>query len=528
MGTMFDFVIVGAGSAGCVLANRLSADPKRKVALLEAGGAHHRSFNVRAPGAWPELWRTKLDWGLSTEPQPHSDNRRHYWPRGKTLGGTSCLNAMVYMRGHRDNYDEWRDLGNPGWGYSDVLPLFKKSEDNVRGASEYHGAGGPLLVSDHDAAPVCGAFAEATAEACKVSLTDDFNGAEQAGAGLFQHTVRDGLRASTAVCFLDPVRGRDNLTILTETHALGLVIDGERVTGVRCKMRGSEQVIKGREVILAAGAIGSPHLLLLSGIGPLAELRAAGVDAKHELAGVGKHLEDHLFVPVMYEVNPKYALRLAAYKLGWWALQYLVGRAGPMARPLPPAGAFVKSRADAPRPDIQFHMTPFGWYRPNSDEPRPRAYGCFASIAPGLIYPRSQGDIRLRSADPFAAPIIDPQYLRDDGDLEHLATGVKLTREIAATSPLKEMVGAEVFPGPSADTDDALRAHVRASCNTIFHPTGTCKMGSDPMAVVDAQLRVHGLSGLRIADASIMPRIIGGNTNAPTIMIAERAAELLG
>jgi choline dehydrogenase len=528
MGVMFDFVVVGAGSAGCVLANRLSADPKRTVALIEAGGPHHKTFNVRAPAAWSELWRSKLDWNLSTEPQTHSANRRHYWPRGKLLGGTSCLNAMVYIRGHRDNYDAWRDAGNPGWGYSDVLPLFKKSEDNGRGASEFHGAGGPLHVDDHPVVPVCNAFAEAVAARCKVPVTDDFNGADQAGAGIYQHTARKGLRASTAVCFLDPVRNRDNLTVLTDAHATSLVIDGDRVTGVRVRVRGSEQVIEGREIIIASGAIGSPQLLLLSGIGPTTELRDVGVDCKHELGGVGKHLQDHLLVPMMYDVTGDHAVTMAKHKLLWWALKHLVTRGGPMALPVPPAGAFVKSTADAPRPDIQFHMSPWGWpFRPNSDEPRERTFGRHASMAPGLIYPRSSGEIRLRSADPFAAPIIDPKYFSDARDLEHLVAGVKLTREIAATSPLKEMLGAEVFPGPAVQSDDDLRDLVRQSSQTIFHPSGTCKMGVDEMAVVDHELRVHGLRGVRVADASIMPQIIGGNTNAPTIMIAEKCAELL-
>ena len=524
---MFDFVVVGAGSAGCVLANRLSADGKRKVALLEAGGAQHRSFNVRAPGAWPELWRTPLDWGLSTEPQAHCDGRRHYWPRGKLLGGTSCFNAMVYMRGHRDNYDEWAALGNAGWSYRDVLPYFKKSEDNARGASEFHGAGGPLQVSDLGAEQaVVHAFVEATAARCKVAVTDDFNGAEQEGAGLFQHTVRGGLRASTAVCFLDPVRDRANLTVITGALATTLVLDGDRVTGVRYRQGGSEHVIEAREVIVAGGAIGSPHLLLRSGIGPGDELRAAGVEPRHELPGVGKHLQDHLLVPVLYEALPAAALKMARHKLPWWALRHVFAKSGPLAAAAPPAGAFVRSRPEEPRPDIQFHMSPWGWPRPNTDENRDKPWGRFAGLAPGLIYPRSHGEIRLRSADPTAAPVIDPRYFHDPADLEHLVAGVKLAREIAATGPMTTMLGAAIGPGPGCVSDDDLRAYVRLTCNTIFHPAGTCKMGSDPLAVVDAELRVRGVRGLRVADASIMPRIIGGNTNAPTIMIAEKCADL--
>jgi choline dehydrogenase len=523
----WDFVIVGAGSAGCVLANRLSADGKRKVCLLEAGGPHHRTFKVRTPAAWPQLWRTPLDWNLSTEPQAHSDNRKHYWPRGKLLGGTSCLNAMIYIRGHRDNYDEWRALGNPGWGYSDVLPYFKKSEDNARGASEYHGAGGPLHVSDHPRpAKFCTALAESIAAACHTKVTDDFNGADPEGAGIYQHTVRRGQRWSTAVAFLDPARTRSNLTVITDAHALSLVRNGDRVTGVRCMIGGSEQTISGTEIIVCGGAIGSPQLLLHSGIGPAGELRAVGVDPTHELPGVGKHLEDHLLVFMIYEATAAGALAMTKNKMAWWALRYLMGAGGPLAAAPTEAGGFVKSRPDAPRPDIQFHAAPWGFQIPNTDVRRRDPLGRFCGIAPGLIYPKSSGEIRLRSNNPMDAPAIDPRYFSDPADLEHLVAGVKLSREIMASGPVKDLLGAETFPGPGVKTDDDIRALVRGSANTIFHPTGTCKMGTDAMAVVDPELRVRGLQGLRVADASIMPRIIGGNTNAPTIMIAEKCADL--
>ncbi len=499
---MFDFVVVGAGSAGCVLAARLS-EGGRRVCLIEAGGPHHRAFKVRAPGMYYTLWKTPLDWGLATEPQAHCDGRRHYWPRGKLLGGTSCLNASVYIRGNRANYDAWGE----GWRYDQVLPLFKRSEDNARGASEYHGAGGPLAVDDHEVPAIGTAFVEATAARCGVPVNADFNGAEQEGAGAYQLTVRKGHRASTATAFLDPVRARANLEVITGAVVTSLVVDGDRVTGVRV----GEQVIEGREVIVAAGAIGSPQLLLRSGIGPADELREAGIDPRHELPLVGKHLEDHLLAAVVHEAPSTTKLSIPA--LLWWTLQHRAGGRGVLGQAPVPVGAFVRSRPEAAVPDVQFHFSPFGLNVPTDDGVKPK-FGRFVSLLPGLIYPRSHGEVTLRG--------IDPKYFADPADLEHLVAGVKLAREIAATAPLAGLLGPEVFPGPGVRTDDELRANIRATCNTIFHPAGTCGIGR----VVEVDLRVRGLRGLRIADASVMPRIIGGNTNAPTIMIAEKCAEL--
>ena len=494
--------------------------------MLEAGGAAHRTFKVRAPGLYNTLWRTPIDWAFSTEPQAHCDDRRHFWPRGKTLGGTSCLNAMVYIRGHRDNYDEWQTLGATGWSYGDVLPYFLRSEANVRGASEYHGADGPLSVSDvRTLTAASKAFVEATAACCKVRIADDFNGADQEGAGHYQVTVRRGHRASTAVAFLDPIRDRKNLTVITGALATSLVVDGDRVTGVRYRANGKDEVIEAREVILAGGAIGSPHLLLLSGIGPADELRAVGVEPRHELPGVGKHLEDHLLAVVVHDTTPAATRTLSMPRMLMWSAQHVTASRGPLSEGPVDSGAFVRSSASAPRPDIQFHFAPWGSKVP-TDTAQPPPFGRSVSILPGLIYPRSHGELRLRSADPTAPPAIDPRYFHDAADLEHLVAGVKLAREIAATAPLAGLLGKETYPGAACASDDELRASIRATCNTIFHPTGTCKMGADPMAVVDPTLRVRGLRGLSVADASVMPRIIGGNTNAPTIMIAERAAEL--
>ena len=526
---MHDYIVVGAGSAGCVVARRLSDDPKCRVLLLEAGPPKHRSLLVRAPALYTTLWRSKLDWEFHTEPQAHVDGRRMYWPRGKVLGGTSCLNSMVYIRGHRDNYDEWRDLGNPGWGFSDVLPYFKRSEDNARGASESHGAGGLLRVSDQEGVnAVSDAFVEATAKHCGVRVTDDFNGPDQEGAGRYQVTTRSRQRGSTAAEFLDPVRGRQNLDIVTGALVAGIVVEEGRARGVRCVVRGQEETMRAaKEVIVCGGAVGSPHLLLLSGIGPADELRAAGVAAVHDLPGVGKNLQDHLLSLVVYETASHAVLEVTWPRLLAFAIRYAATGTGPLGTAPVEAGAFLRSSPSAPRPDIQYHFVPFGAALPNSDEKRSLPVGRQFGIFPGLIYPRSKGEIRLASADPRRPPAIDPNYFADPADLDHLVRGVRQSREIAATSPLSNYVLREIHPGPQCMTDDALRKAIRGHVNTIFHPVGTCRMGTDGMAVVDPQLRVRGIEGLRVADASIMPRIIGGNTNAPVIMIAEKAADLI-
>jgi choline dehydrogenase len=525
---MYDYVVVGAGSAGCVLARRLSDDPAVKVALIEAGPAKHRSLKVRAPSLYQLLWRTPLDWNIVTEPQPHVANRKMYWPRGKVVGGTSCLNAMVYIRGHRANYDAWARLGNPGWSYADVLPYFKRSEDNARGASEYHGAGGPLAVSDQEVSPLTEAFCAATAATCGVRVTDDFNAAEQEGAGRYQLTTRGGVRASTAAAFLDPIQGRANLAIVPGALVTRIVVEGGRARGITLRdARGERTITAEREVILCAGAIHSPHLLMVSGIGPADALRAVGVAVVHDLPGVGQNLQDHLLAGVMWKVESSHALALSTARILGWMLRYQLTGGGPFATGPVQAGAFVKSSPAEPVPDIQFHVTPWGPPQPNTDEHRAPERGRRFTILPGLIYPRSVGELRLRSADPAAAPAVDPRYFTDPADLEHLVRGMVLTREIGRTAPLAGMLGAELRPGPDVTTTAALADYIRQTVNTIFHPVGTCKMGVDDLAVVDPELRVRGLAGLRVADAAIMPRIVGGNTNAPVIMIAEKAADLI-
>jgi choline dehydrogenase len=525
---MYDYVIVGAGSAGCVLASRLSENPSCRVLLVEAGGPKHQSLKVRAPGLYSLLWRTELDWEFYTTPQEHVDGRRMYWPRGKLLGGTSCLNAVVYIRGHRDNYDAWQNQGNAGWGYSDVLPYFKRSEDNARGSSEFHGAGGALRVSDQRPSPVSEAFVEAIAKHCGIPVTGDFNGKEQEGAGLYQVTANSGRRASTASAFLDPVRWRKNLEVLTGALATKIVVDRGRARGVTCLVGGRERTVSAsEEVILCGGAIGSPHLLLLSGIGPGDELRAAGVASVHDLPGVGKNLQDHLLFPVVFAAASPTVRPVSIPRMAAWALQYAATGGGPLGNGPVEAGAFSRSNPNAPRPDVQYLFVPYGVGLPNSDEKRPPPVGRQVSVVPCLIYPRSRGEIRLQGNDPTRPPAIDPKYFAEPADLDHLVHGVRQSRAIAATEPLARFGLREKYPGPECTSDEVIAAKVRTTVNTIFHPVGTCKMGNDPMSVVDPQLRVHGIEGLRVVDASIMPDIIGGNTNAPTIMIAEKAADLI-
>jgi choline dehydrogenase len=521
---MYDYVVVGAGSAGCVIARRLSDDPNVRVALVEAGPARHRSLKVRAPALYQLLWRTPLDWNIVTEPQRNVADRAMYWPRGKVVGGTSCLNAMVYIRGHRTNYDDWAALGNPGWSYADVLPYFKRSEDNARGASQYHGAGGPLAVSDQAVSAITEAFVAATAETCGVAVNPDFNGEDQEGAGLYQITARGGVRASTAAAFLDPVKRRENLTIIPDALVVKIQIEGGRARGV---VLGDRTITADREVIVCGGAIGSPHLLMRSGVGPADTLRTAGVAVVHDLPGVGQNLQDHLLTGVTWSITSAHARSPSVGGLLRWMLRYAVRPGGPLANAPVQAGAFVKSSPGARVPDIQFHVTPWATPSPNTDVVRPLEKGRRYTILPGLIYPKSVGEIRLRSADPAAAPVVDPRYFAERADLDHLVHGMKLTREIARAAPLASMLGVELRPGPDVTSDAALADFVRQTVNTIFHPVGTCKMGVDAAAVVDPQLRVRGVDGLRVADASIMPTIVGGNTNAPVIMIAEKAADLI-
>jgi choline dehydrogenase len=523
----YDYVVVGAGSAGCVLAARLTEDANVRVLLLEAGGSD-ASMRVRTPGLVGLLWRTKFDWTFFTTPQQHIDGRRMHWPRGKVLGGTSSINYMVYMRGHRDNYDGWRAAGNEGWGYDDVLPYFKRSEDNVRGADAFHGAGGPLHVSDVDCNAMSDRLCDAARDALGVPANRDFNGATQEGVGRFQATIKGGVRWSTAMAFLAPARSRENLAVETDALVLGVDVEKGRATGVRWSRGGQKHVAKAkREVVLAAGAIGSPHLLLLSGIGPADELRKAGVSVVADVPGVGKNLQDHLIAGVACRDKGGVTNDISPLPMLGWLARYAFTKRGPLASNVAESGGFVKSRPDAPHPDLQLHFLPVGTSQVSFDEGTFQPKGHAFTVLPVLLYPKSRGEIRLASSNPAKAPAIDPRYFSDDDDMKLMLEGQRIAQRIVRSKVLDDCRGDALVQATMSDDEEVLRGAIRAGTSTLFHPVGTCKMGSDAAAVVDASLRVRGVEGLRVVDASIMPTIVGGNTNAPTIMIAEKGADLV-
>ena len=523
MSTNYDYVIVGAGSAGCTLAARLSEDPSVRVLLLEAGGKDS-SLKIKIPAAFPQQFHTKLDWDFATEPEPHVDGRSLFVPRGKALGGSSSMNAMLYVRGRPLDYDSWAAQGAPGWSYADVLPYFIKAEDNVRGPSEYHGAGGPLRVSEQRSPRPMNQRLIAASEAVGIPRIADYNGPEQDGVSMFQVTQKNGKRFSAADAYLHPALGRPNLEVRTGITVLGVELEGKRAVGVRLRKgrRGEELVRAEREVLLCAGAIGSPQLLLLSGIGAPDELRAAGVEGRHELPGVGRNLQDHPFVTILWEVSDQETLYGADKPKA--LAEWLLRKSGKLSSTVAEVVAFTRTRGGLPAADIQFHMGAAYFEDHGAEE----YDGHCMVIAPVLVAPRARGQVWLGSADPTAKPRIITNTLSEPEDIESMVAGMQLAREIAACSPIKETVIKELKPGPSVVDRSELEADLRRRLMLIYHPVGTARMSdTHELAVVDSQLRVHGLEGLRVVDASIMPTITGGNTNAPTIMIAERAADLI-
>ncbi|WP_158851275.1 GMC family oxidoreductase [Saccharothrix deserti] len=510
---MYDYVIVGAGSAGSVLAARLTEDPDVKVCLIEAGPADS-SENVHVPAAFGKLFRTRLDWDFDTHDEPHLDGRRVYLPRGRVLGGSSSINAMIYIRGNRADYDSW---GQPGWSYDELLPYFIRAEDNERGASEYHGVGGPLSVSDSRSRnPMSTAFVEAALQA-GFSANDDFNGADQDGFGMYQVTQRDGKRCSAAVAYLHPAMSRPNLTVETNVRVHRVTFEGDRATGVIGSRLDDELVIRAeREVILAAGAYNSPQLLQLSGIGPAEMLRALDVPVVLDQPLVGQNLQDHPHVMLVFAHSQPISLLAAGDPK--YVQEYVEHGTGPLSSNIGEAGGFFRSGAAPAAPDLQFLAGPVMFADGGLGTPTDHAI----SYGACLLTPRSRGSVTIASNDPTGKVKIVHNYYQDDADLRAMVDGVRAGMEIARQRALGPYTERQISP-PDSDSDADLRAHVRRATQTMYHPTGTCAMG----AVVDAELRVRGVRGLRVVDASVMPTVIRGNTNAPTIAIAEKASDLI-
>jgi choline dehydrogenase len=521
----YDYIIVGAGSAGSVLANRLSARPEIKVLLLEAGGSD-KSLYVRMPAGIASLAGPRFNWGYETAPQAAMKGRRMYWPRGRLIGGSSSVNAMVYMRGQPADYDHWRQLGNAGWSYADVLPWFKKAERNERLHDEFHGSDGPLNVAERPYTnPLSHAFVEAGQQA-GLPFNPDFNGATQLGVGLFQVTQKNGRRWSAASAYLHPAAARENLTVVTKAQATRVLIEKGRAVGVEYARGRKRRTARAtREVVLAGGAINSPQLLLLSGIGPAAELRTLGVRVALDLPGVGKNLQDHLNVNIVRRAKRGSTLDGKSRGLApiGVALEFLLYGTGPGTSNVAEAGAFAMSGLGAATPDIQYHFIPAQVV----DHARTIMDGDGVTLHSCCLRPQSRGEIRLASSDPLAPPIMDPNYLAAGYDLKILIDGLRKGREILAAPAFKPWLQEERIPGAAVQSDAELEDFIRASAETEYHPVGTCKMGSDAMAVVDEALRVRGVERLRVIDASIMPTVVSGNTNAPVIMIAEKAADMM-
>ncbi|UXX84323.1 GMC family oxidoreductase [Roseovarius pelagicus] len=530
----YDFVIVGAGSAGCVLANRLSADGKYRVLLLEAGGSDASLWIWMPIGYGKTFYRKSVNWMYQSQPDAGLNGRVSYWPRGKVMGGSSSINAMVYVRGQAEDFEDWRAMGNPGWGWDDVLPYFRKSESNDRGADDWRGGDGPLAVSTMDRYlhPLCQNFIKA-GEQIQVPHNPDFNGARQEGVGTYQNTARDGMRMSTARAYIRPARGRANLRIEKRAMATRLIFDGTRAGGVEYVQNGKTcRAMASREVIVSAGAVNSPQLLQLSGVGPGALLREHGVDVVQDTPGVGQHLQDHLGMDFLYRSKlPTLNNQLHSwYGKLWQGMRYVLTRGGPLSLGVNQGGGFVRTRAGLTRPNMQLFFSPVSYTKaPPGKRPlmNPDPFAGFL-IGSQPTRPTSRGHIEIASADPFAPPAIHPNYLSTDFDMQEQIEGLRFIRKLAAAPALADIIEAEIVPGRDVQSDADFAADVRARAGTVFHPVSTCRMGPDPQVdVVDSRLRVYGLQGLRVVDASIFPTLTSGNTNAPAIMVGEKGADMI-
>jgi len=523
----FDYIIVGAGSAGAVLANRLTENGRYTVLLLEAGPEDKNPW-VHVPLGYGKLFsNAALNWLYSTTPNSEQVNRRIPQPRGKVLGGSSAINGMVYIRGDKSDYDQWRQFGNTGWSYDDVLPYFRKAEDQQRGEDEFHGVGGPLAVSDvYEEHPIAKAFIE-SAVAAGFKRNDDFNGAEQEGFGYVQWTIRNGRRCSTGVAYLKPARKRPNLTIATNAHALQILFDGRKATGIEYAQEGkTKTALAGREVIVSGGAINSPQLLQLSGLGPAGLLREHGIDVIADMPGVGNHLQDHINGPLMFRLNQNISANDVINSISQrirTGMQYALTRKGFLAMGVSMGGGFYKVDPAAVAPEIQSQVMLFSSHDVGG---MPHKFPG-ATVVNALLRPESRGHVNIVSADPYTAPDIQPNYLTAQKDRDILIGGMKIARTIVTQAPFQKYIVEEHEPGMDCTNDADWLDYLQRRGRTSYHPSSTCRMGSNPDDVVDARLRVHGFEGLRVADASIMPSLVSGNTNAPTVMIGEKAADMI-
>ena len=533
MAETFDYIIVGSGSAGCVLAERLSANPRHRVLLLEAGGTDRR-FYVQMPlGYGKTFYDRSVNWMYKAEPDPGLNGQSDFYPRGKLLGGSSSINAMVYIRGHRQDYEDWRSAGNIGWGWDEVLAAYKKMEDYAAGDPAYRGRGGPLTITDlgAQAHPLCKPYLEAT-EKAGLAFTPDFNGAEQEGVGLYQFTIKGGIRNSAARAFLRPAMKRRNLLVETHAQATKILFEGNRATGVAYVQRGMKLEAKGREVILAGGAINSPQLLQLSGIGPGALLQSLGIPVLRDNPNVGARMQDHHGVNYTWRMNVP---TLNDELRPWWGklkagLQYILTRKGPLSLSINQGGGFFRTHPGMTRPNMQLYMQAFSTLIPKAGERPILNPDPFSGLSLGLsnCRPSSTGEVMIASPDPLAHPRISFNAYSTNSDVEEMLAAVKFLRKIAAQEPLKGLMAEELRPGPAINTDEAMISDFRQRSGTVYHHSCTCRMGPDAAtSVVDAGLRVHGVEGLRVCDASVFPNLIAGNTNAPAMMVGWRGAEII-